>query len=68
MASIAITGNLLVGYDTDNSRTRRLLLIVVPCLLSISFFLIADLDSPRAGVIRVNPQNRISLVDSVRDH
>jgi len=68
MASLAITGNLLVGYDTDNSRTRRLLLIVVPCLLSISFFLIADLDSPRGGVIRVNPQNLTRLVDSIRDH
>jgi hypothetical protein len=68
MVSIAIIGNLLVGYDAVKSRTPRTLLVVVPCILSISFFLIADLDSPRGGIIRVSPRNLASLVDSLRDH
>jgi len=36
-------------------------------VLSIAFFLIADIDSPRNGVIRVLPQNLITLSQSL-DH
>jgi hypothetical protein len=39
---------------------------LLPLLVSISFFLIADLDSPRNGVIHVKPQNLNSVSDSVR--
>jgi hypothetical protein len=34
--------------------------------VAVSFFLIADMDSPRGGVIRVTPQNLISLSGSLR--
>jgi hypothetical protein len=30
-------------------------------VVAVAFFLIADIDSPRGGVIRVQPQNLISL-------
>jgi hypothetical protein len=40
-----------------NSRT----FFILPAIVAVSFFLIADLDSPRGGVIRVAPQNLISL-------
>jgi hypothetical protein len=33
--------------------------------VSISFFLIADIDSPRGGLIRVQPVNLISLSRSL---
>lgn len=33
----------------------------MPLVVSISFFLIADMDSPRGGIIRVLPQNLVSL-------
>jgi hypothetical protein len=33
--------------------------------VAVSFFLIADMDSPRYGVIRVAPQNLISLSNSI---
>jgi len=36
--------------------------------MSIAFFLIADIDSPRGGIIHVNPQNLVSLVESLRAH
>jgi hypothetical protein len=52
---------LLVGYGARNPRTERILLLVLPLFVSISFFLIADIDSPRGGVIRVHPQNLESL-------
>ena len=45
-----------------------MLLFVLPLVMSISFFLIADIDSPRAGLIRVHPQNLISLSQSLHVH
>jgi hypothetical protein len=38
----------------------------VPIAVSICFFLIADLDSPRGGVIRVMPQNLSTLSQSLK--
>jgi hypothetical protein len=35
--------------------------MVLPLVVAIAFFLIADIDSPRGGVIRVSPQNMLSL-------
>jgi hypothetical protein len=34
---------------------------VFPLVVSISFLLIADIDAPRGGMIRVRPQNLVSL-------
>jgi len=39
--------------------------LVLPLVLCVAFFLIADLDSPRRGVIHVVPQNLISLAESL---
>jgi hypothetical protein len=36
--------------------------------VSIAFMLIADIDTPRHGLIEVRPQNLISLVESLRAH
>jgi hypothetical protein len=66
MAAIAIGCNLLIGYGAH--RTNGLLFLILPLAVSISFFLIADIDSPRAGVIRVQPQNLISLSLSLNAH
>jgi hypothetical protein len=65
LTAIAIGCNLLIGYGT---RRSSMLLIVVPLAVSLSFFLIADIDSPRGGVIRVQPQNLISLSQSLQAH
>jgi hypothetical protein len=65
MVAIAIIGNLLVGYGVQNVKAESLLLIVVPCVLSISFLLIADIDCPQGGLIRVNPQSLTSLAASL---
>jgi hypothetical protein len=39
--------------------------MVMPVAVSISLFLISDLDSPRGGAISVMPQNLISLSQSL---
>jgi hypothetical protein len=62
MLVIAVLGNLLAGYGASWSKVAPALLLVMPILVSISFLLIADIDSPRGGVIRVSPQNLHDLV------
>jgi hypothetical protein len=66
MAAIAICCNLLIGYGAHREEGKTFLFLVLPLLVSISFFLIADIDSPRGGVIRVTPQNLESLAQSLR--
>lgn len=57
--SVAILANLLVGYGAK--RVRGNFLLVLPLMIAISFFLIADIDSPRWGAILLRPQNLLSL-------
>ena len=65
MAAIAIGCNLLIGYGARGGEARTMLLLVLPLVVSISFCLIADIDSPRGGVVRVRPQNLMSLSQSL---
>src|SRR5437867_1167812 len=64
MAVIAVSCNLLIGYGAHGRDWRTLL--IVPIVVSIAFFLISDIDSPRGGAIRVAPHNLISLSKSLR--
>jgi hypothetical protein len=66
MGVIAVIAHLLFGYGARNAKAERILLTVLPLVVSISFLLISDIDSPRSGIIRVNPQNLTSLVESLR--
>jgi hypothetical protein len=63
MGSVAIACNLLLGYG--ERRRGALLLLVIPIIVSISVFLIADIDSPRGGIIRVKPHSLIALSRSL---
>jgi hypothetical protein len=63
MIALAIFCSLLIGYDARHRGFR--LLMVFPLIVSVAFFLVADIDSPRNGVIRVMPQNLISLSQSL---
>ena len=67
MAAIAICGNLLIGYGSRRA-AKGILFFVITLVVSISFFLIADIDAPRRGIIRVRPQNLISLAESLHAH
>jgi hypothetical protein len=60
---IAVAANLMVGYG---ARRRRVMLLVLPIVVSIASLLIADIDSPRGGIIHVLPQNLESLSQSIR--
>jgi hypothetical protein len=60
---IAIMGTALFGYST-HARRPGVVLAVLPLIISIAFFLIADIDSPRAGLVHVSAQDLRALADS----
>jgi hypothetical protein len=66
MMAIAICATLLVGIGAKNAGRGSRLLLVLPVVVSIAFFLVADIDAPRRGVIRVVPENLMSLEQSLR--
>jgi hypothetical protein len=66
MVAIAVVCNLLLGYGAQNARLERKLMVVLPMVVAITFMLIADIDSPRSGVIRVQPVNLLSIAESLR--
>jgi len=60
---ISIFCNLMIGFGAQGR--SPVLLLILPVVLSISLFLVADIDSPRRGLVRVRPQNLQSLADSL---
>ena len=66
MAIIAVCSNVMIGYGFDRKRT--FLLSVLPFVLSVAFLLIAEIDSPRRGIIQVGPENLITLSQSLNAH
>jgi hypothetical protein len=65
MLTIAVLSHVLVGYGVQNFKNERGFLIALPLVMGIAFFLIADIDSPRSGIIRVHPQNLETLAQSL---
>ncbi len=65
MFVIAISGNIALGFYIYKPDGHPAFFFVLPLILAISFFLIADIDSPRGGLIRVSPQNLLSLAQSM---
>jgi hypothetical protein len=65
MLMIALCCNLLIGYCIRRTGMEYVVFLVLTLVVSISFFLIADIDSPRGGIIRVEPQNLVSLSQSL---
>jgi hypothetical protein len=61
---IAVLCNLLIGYGS--LRQNAFAYLALPLAVAISFFLMADLSSPRQGLIRMIPQNLLSLSQSLR--
>jgi hypothetical protein len=66
MLAVAICCNVMLGYGVRDAKAVGGLLLILPFVVAISFFLIADIDAPRAGVIRVQPVNLQALAESLR--
>jgi hypothetical protein len=52
-----------MGYGEHRTTT---FLFVLPLIVSTSMFLVADIDSPRTGIIRVEPHNLLAQCQSMR--
>ena len=65
MGVMGLCGTFMVGLHLPHVRTNSVLLIVFPAIISLAFFLIADIDSPNGGLIRVAPINLVSLAESL---
>ena len=61
---IGVGSNLTIGLGAK--RFNTFLLAVLPLTIAVSLFLIADIDSPRGGVVQVQPQNLSRLAASLK--
>jgi hypothetical protein len=59
MFLIALLSNVLLGYGAHSK--AMVLTVILPLAVAVSFLLIADIDSPRGGIIRVEPRNLQAL-------
>jgi hypothetical protein len=66
MWAIAVCSNFMIGYNVRPAKRHWARLMVMPVVLAISFLLFADIDSPRGGIIRVSPQNPLSLQQGLK--
>lgn len=63
MAVIAAACSGMLGFG--GKRFNAALLLVLPTMIAISFLLIAEIDSPRGGFIRVLPANLAPVAQSL---
>ena len=68
MVGIAICCNVLFGFGSHSKKRGAKRLLILPLIVSIAFMLIADIDTPRHGLIEVKPQNLLGLAESLRGH
>jgi hypothetical protein len=64
-AAIGICCNLSMGYGARKAEAEGFSMLVLPLLVSISFFLVTDIDSPRGGIVRVQPKNLLRFPQSL---
>jgi hypothetical protein len=64
MWAISICCNAMIGFYIRPKDPKNIQ-FVMPIIIAVAFLLLADMDSPRRGIINVLPQNLISLFDSL---
>jgi hypothetical protein len=65
LGTIGAGCNLMLGYGARRPEKQRVLSLILPFFVSVSFLLISDIDSPRGWLIHVQPQDLIILSESV---
>ena len=66
MLTIAAAANIMLGYSANPDRRGKLFLLVMPTLIAIAFLMVAEIDSPRGGIIQIHPENLKALADTLR--
>ncbi|MDR5758993.1 hypothetical protein [Caballeronia sp. LZ035] len=65
MIIIALLGCVVQGYGAKGSLRKGLLITILPATVALSLALIADIDSPKSGIIRVEPRDLTRLLQSI---
>ncbi|BEU25878.1 hypothetical protein [Paraburkholderia sp. 22B1P] len=65
MILIGLFGCVIQGYGAKGSLRWGFLITILPVTVALSLTLIADIDSPRGGIIKVQPQNLTRLLQSL---
>lgn len=60
---IAINCNILIGYNARKVKGKLGLLFILPTMISLSFLMIAEIDAPGKGIIKVTPINLQALAN-----
>jgi hypothetical protein len=63
---LALLSNMMITYSATSLRKAGWLLLILPLVVSVSFMMIADIDSPRAGLVQVTAPNLTILLASMR--
>ncbi|BCQ28433.1 hypothetical protein NK8_66220 (plasmid) [Caballeronia sp. NK8] len=65
MIIIALLGCIVQGYGAKGKLRKGLLITILPATVALSLALIADIDSPKGGLIRVEPKDLTRLANSL---
>jgi hypothetical protein len=65
MIVTALLGCVLQGYGAKGSLRRGLLITILPTTIALSLALIADIDSPKGGMIHIEPRDLTRLITSL---
>lgn len=57
----AVVSNILIGYNSRKERGMNPLTLVLPFLMTLALFIIAEIDIPGKGVIHVTPDDLLAL-------
>jgi hypothetical protein len=66
MAGLALLASGLIGFGAPKTMSRTAILTIMPAVISVAFFLIVDIDSPRTGFVHIAPYNLLDLAQSIR--
>jgi hypothetical protein len=65
MILIGLFACVVHGYGAKSNVRRAMFIIVLPVTVALSLALISDIDSPRGGIIHIQPQNLSRLLNSL---
>lgn len=66
LAAVALFCSMMTGYNSRDQRRSSGIFFILPMTISLSFMMIADIDVPGQGIIRVNSSNLEQLEATVK--
>jgi hypothetical protein len=66
LLSLALLSNTMITYSASSLQKTRWRVTILPLVVAVSFWLIADIDSPRNGLVTVSAPNLSILLADMR--